>query len=81
MCLGNLSSDWSLTESTKTSLYGNIYDFPVDYVPLNGVKRIYDTHRYLMENMALHKMFKLIKKSSDFNVSIISNGSKKLLGT
>ena len=39
LCLGNLSSDWSLTESTKTSLYGNIYDFSVDYVPLNGVKQ------------------------------------------
>ena len=44
-------------------MYGNIYDFPVDYVPLNGVKRIYDTHRYLMENMALYKMFRLIKKA------------------
>ena len=47
LCLGNLSSDLSSTESTKTSWYGNIYDFSVDYVPLNGVKTIYDVHRYL----------------------------------
>ena len=48
LCLGNISSDWSLTNSTKTGLYGNIYDFAVDYVPISGVKTIYDIHRYLM---------------------------------
>ena len=37
LCLGNISSDWSTTESTKTGSYGNIYDFAVDYVPLSGV--------------------------------------------
>ena len=47
-CIGNLSSDWSSTNSTKTGLYGNVYDFAVDYVPLSGVKTIYDIHRYLM---------------------------------
>ena len=49
LCLGNMSSNWSTTESTKTGLYGNIYDFAVDYVPLSGVKTIYDIHRYLMK--------------------------------
>ena len=44
----NISSDWSTTESTKIGLCGNIYDFAVDYVPLSGVKTIYDIHRYLM---------------------------------
>ena len=48
LCLGNLSSDWSTTNSTKTSLYGNVYDLAVDYVPISGVKTIYDIHRYLM---------------------------------
>ena len=27
LCLGNISSDWSLTNSAKTGLYGNVYDF------------------------------------------------------
>ena len=48
-CIGNFSSDWSLANSTKTSLYGNVYDFAIDYEPLTGVKTIYDIHRYLMK--------------------------------
>ena len=32
----------------KTGLYGNIYDFVVDYEEILGVKAIYDMHRYLM---------------------------------
>ena len=43
LCLGNLSS-----ESEKTGLFGNIYDFVVDYKPIDGVGPIYDMHRYLM---------------------------------
>ena len=34
LCLGNLSNGWTKNESTKTSLYGNIYDFVVDYKPI-----------------------------------------------
>ena len=49
LCLGNLSSDWSSINSTKTGLYGSIYDFAVDYSPVNSVKTIYDIHRYLMK--------------------------------
>ena len=49
LCVGNISSDWSLTNSTKTGLYGNVYDFAVDYVGINGVKVIHDIHRYLMQ--------------------------------
>ena len=48
LCLGNLSSVWTRNESTKTSLYGNIYDFVVDYKAIVGTTTIYDTHRYLM---------------------------------
>ena len=54
-CLGNLS-DWSSTESTKTRLYGNVHEFAVDYVPLNGSlreKTIYDIHRYLMKKYGI----------------------------
>ena len=43
-----LSSDWITTNSERTGLYGNIYDFVVDYQGINGVKQIYDMHRYLM---------------------------------
>ena len=49
LCVGNISSDWSLTNSTKTGIYGNVYGFAVDYIGFNGVKTIYDIHRYLMK--------------------------------
>ena len=48
--LGNLSIEWTTSESgnISTGLYGNIYDFVVDYKAINGAKPIYDMHRYLM---------------------------------
>ena len=46
--LGNLSSEWTTSESEKTGVYGNIYDFVVDYKAINGVKPFYDMHRYLI---------------------------------
>ena len=48
LCIGNLSDEWTTSESEKTGLYGNIYDFIVDYKRSAGVKAIYDMHRYLM---------------------------------
>ena len=48
LCLGNLSGEWTTSESEKTGVYGNIYDFVVDYKVINGVKPIYDMPRYLM---------------------------------
>ena len=48
LCLGNLFNDWTRDESTKTSLYGNIYDFVVDYKAIVETTAIYDMHRYLM---------------------------------
>ena len=48
LCLGNLSFDWTKDESKKTSLYGNIYDFVVDYKAIVGTTTTYDIHRYLM---------------------------------
>ena len=48
LCIGNLSDQWTARESEKTGLYGNIYDFVVDYEQTLGVKTIYDMHRYLM---------------------------------
>ena len=46
LCIGNLSDQWTTSESEKTGLYGNIYDFVVDYEQIVGVKTIYNMHRY-----------------------------------
>ena len=48
LCIGNVSDKWSTIESEKTGLYGNIYDFVVDYEAIIGVKAIYDMYSYLM---------------------------------
>ena len=48
LCIGNLSDQWTASESERTGLYGNIYDFVVDYKSINGVKLICDMNRYLM---------------------------------
>ena len=48
LCIGNLGDQWTTSESEKAGLYGNIYDFVVDYEKIVGVKTIYDMHRYLM---------------------------------
>ena len=47
LCIGNLSAQWTASESEKTGLYGNIY-FIVDYKRIKSVKYIYDMHRSLM---------------------------------
>ena len=49
LCLGNLSDKWlTASESEKNGLYGNIYDFVVDYEAIVGVVTIYEFHRYWM---------------------------------
>ena len=48
LCLGNLSDQWTTSESEKTGLHGNIYNFVADYEEIVGVGPIYDFHRYLM---------------------------------
>ena len=35
-------------QCNKTGLYGNVYDFTVDYAPISSVGTIYDIQRYLM---------------------------------
>ena len=48
-CLGNLSDKWlTASESEKTGLQGNIYDFVVDYEATVGVGPIYDLRRFLI---------------------------------
>ena len=48
LCIGNLSNQWTASESEKKGLYGNIYDFVVDYEQIVGVGPIYDFHRHFM---------------------------------
>ena len=48
LCIGNLSDQWTASESEKTGLYGNIYDFAVDYEAIIGGGPIYDMRRFLM---------------------------------
>ena len=36
LCLGNLSEQWTTSESEKTGEYRDIYDFVVDYQAING---------------------------------------------
>ena len=48
LCIGNLSDQWTASESEKTGLYGNIYDFAIDYEAIIVVGPIYDMHRFLM---------------------------------
>ena len=48
LCIGNLSDQWTTSESEKTGLYGNIYDFIANYKKVVGVEAFYDMHRYLM---------------------------------
>ena len=40
LCLGNLSVQWTTSESEKTGLYGSTYDFVVDYKAIKGVKSL-----------------------------------------
>ena len=35
LCIGNLSDQWTASESEKTGLYENINDFVVDYKSIN----------------------------------------------
>ena len=48
LCIGNLSDQWTTSESEKTGVYGKIYDFVVNYEQIVGVKAIYVMHRYFM---------------------------------
>ena len=48
MCLGGLSKDYDINRRKDTGLYGNVYDFSVDY---NGITndKIVDIYNYLMK--------------------------------
>ena len=46
-CLGNISDRLGALESREVSLNGNVYDFPVDYNPVDE-SDILNSHKYLM---------------------------------
>ena len=48
LCVGNLSSGWTVVNSAKTCLHGNIYKFVVDYQGIDGAKQVSHMHIYLM---------------------------------
>ena len=48
LCLGNISDDWTTANAEKTEIWGEIYDFAVDYTSTN-IGDIYNIHRYLMK--------------------------------
>ena len=48
LCLGNISDDWTAANAQKTEIWGEIYDFAVDYTSTN-IGDIYNIHRYLMK--------------------------------
>ena len=48
LCIGNLSDQWTTSESEKTVVCGKIYDFLVDYEQIAGTTKILDMRKYLM---------------------------------
>ena len=48
LCLGNISDDLTAANAQKTGLWGEIFDFAVDYTSTN-IGDIYNVHRYLMK--------------------------------
>ena len=48
LALGNISTEFSTTNTEKTGLFGNVHDFSVDYWPIDTGK-IRDIHRYMMK--------------------------------
>ena len=48
MCLGGLSKDYDTNSRKVTGLYGNVYDFSIDYSAITN-DDILDIHKYLMK--------------------------------
>ena len=48
MYLGGLSKDYNKNSRKDTGLYGNVYDFSVDYSAITN-DEILDIHKYLMK--------------------------------
>ena len=46
--LGNVSTEFSVTNTVKTGLFEDVCDFSDDYQPIS-TSRIHDIHRYLIK--------------------------------
>ena len=65
LCLGNVSKDFSPSNTKKTRFNGYIYDFSVDY-DLVDVDDIKDIHKYLVKKkMTLRNKNGIVQKCSD----------------
>ena len=51
--LGNLSDQWTTSESEKTGVYGKICDFVVDYEQIAETTKILDMHRFLINKHSI----------------------------
>ena len=60
LCLGNVSKDFSLLNTTNTGLSGYIYGFRVDYKAITNDK-IHDIHRFFDRKKQYKMIFGLIK--------------------
>ena len=70
LCIRNLSNQSTTSESAKTGLYGNIYDFAVDYEAIIGVGQIYDMHRFLMTKHNVLPLYKMSEYFPPYNNSM-----------
>ena len=52
LCLGNISTDFSVDNIKNTGLNGYVYDLSVDYDAI-AVDNILDIHIYLMEKIGI----------------------------
>ena len=50
LCLGNVSKDFSASNTQKTGFNGYVYDFSVDYDSIE-IDDIKDIHKYLMKKI------------------------------
>ena len=69
LCLGNISDDWTAANAQKTGLWGEIYDFAVDYTSTN-IGDIYSIHRYLMKKHNINTQFFRTYKMLIINLAI-----------
>ena len=67
MCLGGLSKDYNKNSRKDTRLYGNVYDFSVNYSAITN-DEILDIHKYLMKKNNIVYNVWYYKKSIYFNI-------------
>ena len=69
LCSGNISDDWTAANAQKTGLWGEIYDFAVDYTSTN-IGDMYNIHKYLMKKHNINSQFFKTYKMLLINLAI-----------